>query len=188
VEFEEVYRDGRIPWDIGEPQPALAEVVAADWCVGDVLDAGCGTGELALALAARGHRVLGVDFAPSAIAMASSKAAERGLRADFQAADITTLDGAFDTVLDSGLLHCLSPEDQERYLAMLNRTCRDRAAILCFADRPGARTPEDRGLTEARLRDLFADWTVEELVPAEIFGVIEGVRTPMSGWRLRARR
>jgi 2-heptyl-1-hydroxyquinolin-4(1H)-one methyltransferase len=186
VEFEEVYRDGRIPWDIGEPQPALAELVG--WCVGDVLDAGCGTGELALAVAAAGHRVLGVDSAPAAIAMAERKAAERGLSADFQAADITTLEGAFDTVLDSGLLHCLSHSDQERYLATLGRICRDRVAILCFADRPDARTPDGRGLTEARLRDLFADWTVEELVPAEIFGVIEGVRTPMTGWRLRARR
>lgn len=186
MEFEETYRDGRIPWDIGEPQPALAELL--DWCVGDVLDAGCGTGELALAVAARGHRVLGVDFAPSAIEMATRKAAERGLDATFRTADITTVDGTFDTVLDSGLLHCLAPPDQERYLAVLGRICRDRVAILCFADRPGARTPGDRGLTEARLRDLFADWTVDELVPADVFGVIDGNRTPMSGWRLRARR
>ena len=186
MEFEQVYRDGRIPWDIGEPQPALAELVG--WCVGDVLDAGCGTGELALAVAAAGHQVLGVDSAPAAIAMATRKAAERGVSATFRTADITTLDGAFDTVLDSGLLHCLTPSDQDRYLAVLNRICRDRVAILCFADRPGARTPDGRGLTEARLRDLFADWTIDELVPADILGVIEGRRTPMSGWRLRARR
>jgi 2-heptyl-1-hydroxyquinolin-4(1H)-one methyltransferase len=184
VEFEQVYRDGRIPWDIGEPQPALAELVG--WCVGDVLDAGCGTGELALAVAARGHRVLGVDAAPSAIAMATRKAG--GLSATFRTADITALDGTFDTVLDSGLLHCLSPSDQDRYLAVLGRICRDRVAILCFADRPGARTPGGMGLTETRLRDLFADWTIDELVPVDIFGVIDGVRTPMDGWRLRARR
>lgn len=186
MEFEETYRDGRIPWDIGEPQPALAEVV--DWCVGDVLDAGCGTGELALAAAARGHRVLGVDFAPSAVERATAKAAERDLTATFRTADITTLDGAFDTVLDSGLLHCLPPEDQDRYLAVLSRICQDRVAILCFADRPGAQTPGGMGLTETRLRDLFADWTIDELVPVDILGVIDGVRTPMSGWRLRARR
>lgn len=199
MEFEQVYRDGRIPWDIGEPQPALAELVG--WCVGDVLDAGCGTGELALAVAARGHRVLGVDSAPAAIAMAERKATERGLSATFRTADIMVLDGAFDTVLDSGLLHCLSPEDQDRYLAMLNRVCRDRVAILCFADRPGARTPDFGGLTEARLRALFADWTVDEVVPADILGIIpDGLgemsewprddrgRTPMTGWRLRARR
>jgi 2-heptyl-1-hydroxyquinolin-4(1H)-one methyltransferase len=110
VEFEEIYRDGRIPWDIGEPQPALAEVL--DWCVGEVLDAGCGTGELALAVAAAGHRVLGVDSAPSAVEMATRKAGD--LTATFRAADITLLEGTFDTVLDSGLLHCLSPSAQVR--------------------------------------------------------------------------
>ena len=43
----------------------------------DALDIGCGTGFLSLELASRGHRVTGVDFAPSMIAQARKKAAER---------------------------------------------------------------------------------------------------------------
>jgi SAM-dependent methyltransferase len=207
IEFEQVYREGRIPWDIGEPQPALGELVDAGWCTGAVLDAGCGTGELALAVAARGHRVVGVDLAPAAVERATQKSAARGLAATFRAADITHLDAAgeaFDTVLDSGLLHCLPPPDHERYLDVLRRVCRHggRVAVLCFADRPGARTPDRGRLTEHRLRELFAEgWTIEELVPADIVGIVpdglgeistwprdgEG-RTPMTGWRLRARR
>lgn len=79
IDFDEVYRTGHVPWDIGEPQPALAELVVAGWCVGSVLDVGCGTGELGLSLAALGHRVTGVDLAPRAIELARAKAAERGL-------------------------------------------------------------------------------------------------------------
>jgi SAM-dependent methyltransferase len=207
IAFEQVYREGRIPWDIGEPQPALGELVGAGWCTGTVLDAGCGTGELALAVAARGHRVLGIDLAPSAIERATRKAASRGLSAAFRTADITELDTAgevFDTVLDSGLLHCLPSEAQQRYLEVLRRVCRrgGRIAVLCFADRPGARTPDLGRLTEDRLRELFAEgWKIDEVVPADIFGIIpDGLgdisawprddkgRTPMTGWRLRAER
>lgn len=210
MDFEEIYRDEAggmgIPWDIGEPQPALAELMELDWFDGRVLDIGCGTGELGLALAARGHPVTGVDLSPSAIERARRKATERGLDAEFVAADATELDGYdghFDTVVDSGLLHCLPPPAQGRYLEVLRRICRPggRVAVLCFADVPGARTPDRGRLTERGLRELFADgWDVEALEPADILGIMhDGLgemstwpkddkgRTPMTAWRLRAR-
>src|SRR6202011_5900613 len=45
----------------------------------DALDAGCGTGFLSFELAARGHRVTGIDFAPAMLAEARRKAVERGV-------------------------------------------------------------------------------------------------------------
>jgi SAM-dependent methyltransferase len=42
-----------------------------------VLDLACGTGTLAIALADRGHRVLGIDGAPEMIALARAKAGPR---------------------------------------------------------------------------------------------------------------
>lgn len=209
--FEQLYRGGAgaevIPWDIGEPQPALGALVAAGWCTGTVLDIGCGTGELGMALAARGHPVTGIDVAPSAVELATRKAAERALDVDFRTGDATELagyDSHFDTVLDSGLLHCLQPEAQRRYLSVLARVCRPggRVAVLCFADVPGARTPDRGRLTERRLRELFAEnWEIEALEATNILGLIrEGLgemsewprdeqgRTPMTAWRLRAHR
>src|SRR5712691_6799365 len=57
----------------------------------DALDAGCGTGFLSFELAARGHRVTGVDFAPAMIAEARRKAAERGLSVRFEEGDAEQL-------------------------------------------------------------------------------------------------
>src|ERR687884_684779 len=53
----------------------------------DALDAGCGTGFLALELAARGHRATGIDFAPAMVARAREKAAARGLAVRFDQGD-----------------------------------------------------------------------------------------------------
>ena len=53
----------------------------------DALDAGCGTGFLSFELAARGHRVTGVDFAPAMLAEARRKATERAATVRFEEAD-----------------------------------------------------------------------------------------------------
>jgi ubiquinone/menaquinone biosynthesis C-methylase UbiE len=76
----------------------------------DALDLGCGTGFLSLELAARGHRVTGVDFAPSMIARAERKAAERGLRVRFEPADAEQLPFApvsFDLAISRHVLWTL---------------------------------------------------------------------------------
>ena len=62
--FEELYA-GPAPWDIGRPQGQF--VAIADRVTSPVLDPGCGTGEPALFLAGRGHRVIGIDFVDEAI-------------------------------------------------------------------------------------------------------------------------
>jgi ubiquinone/menaquinone biosynthesis C-methylase UbiE len=53
----------------------------------DALDVGCGTGFLSLELAGRGHRVTGLDFAPSMIERAERKAAELGFAVRFEQGD-----------------------------------------------------------------------------------------------------
>ena len=78
--FETAYA-GKPPWDIGRPQRAFVEV--ADRVAGEVLDAGCGTGENALYFAQRGHPILGIDFLEGPIQEARRKAQERGLAAEF---------------------------------------------------------------------------------------------------------
>jgi len=71
------YHDGPAPWDIGQPQPAVVRLASEGGFAGAVLDAGCGTGENALHIASLGLKVLGVDVAETALAIAREKAAER---------------------------------------------------------------------------------------------------------------
>jgi ubiquinone/menaquinone biosynthesis C-methylase UbiE len=74
------------------------------------LDAGCGTGFLSLEMAARGHRVTGVDFAPAMIAAAKRKAATQGLDIHFEQGDAEALPfppGSFDLVISRHVLWTL---------------------------------------------------------------------------------
>ena len=76
----------------------------------EVLDAGCGTGFLTFELAARGHRVTGIDFAPAMIAEARRKAAERSVSVRFEEADAEQLPfgrGSFDLAVSRHLLWTL---------------------------------------------------------------------------------
>ena len=62
----------------------------ADRAAGEVLDIGCGTGRVALDLAARGHRVTGVDSDPELIRALSARAdgAVRGVVADARSLEL----------------------------------------------------------------------------------------------------
>ena len=155
------YVGGPAPWDIDRPQPAFARLAEAGAFTGAVLDAGCGTGEHALLLAARGLSVLGVDVAPTAIARAREKAAARGLDVEFQVGDALHLSGAFDTVLDCGLFHTFDADERRAYVASLAAVTRGRLFVLCFGE---ADVPHP--VTEAELRAAFADgWHIASLVP-----------------------
>jgi SAM-dependent methyltransferase len=133
------YRDGRAPWDIGAPQPAVVRLASAGVFSGAVLDAGCGTGDNALHLAALGLHILGVDVAETAVSIARDSAAARGLDAEFIVADALNLDRlhrAFDTVLDCALFHAFDSDERRDYVASLASVTRPGAYLylLCFSD------------------------------------------------------
>lgn len=74
------------------------------------LDVGCGTGFLSLELAARGHRVTGIDFAPEMLALAKEKAAGAKAGVSFELADAEKLGFApasFDLVITRHVLWTL---------------------------------------------------------------------------------
>src|SRR6202035_1356489 len=76
----------------------------------EALDIGCGTGFFSLELAFRGHRVTGVDFAPSMIAQARKKAAERHATIRYEEADAEQLPfaaGSFDMAVSRHLFWTL---------------------------------------------------------------------------------
>lgn len=60
------YVDGPARWDTGRPQAAVVRLASDGAFAGAVLDAGCGTGENALHIAAAGLLVPGADVAETA--------------------------------------------------------------------------------------------------------------------------
>ncbi|GAA2795543.1 class I SAM-dependent methyltransferase [Saccharopolyspora taberi] len=174
IDFDQVYAGGeafagmrfeRVPWDFGGPQPAVVELEAAGEISGAVLDAGCGLGENALFLAARGYHVTGVDAASGAVEQARARAAERGLDAEFAVADATRLDGfesRFDTVVDSALYHCLDSVQRTAYSAALHRATAPgaRLHLVCFSDAIPGTLP----VTKDDLRaHLGGHWNIDRI-------------------------
>lgn len=167
------------PWDLGAPQPAFVRLAADGLLTGQVLDAGCGTGEQTLLAASAGAEALGVDVSPLAIEQARGKAATRGIKARFEVADALSLGDlglSFGTVIDSGLFHVFDDDNRARYVSSLASVLRPggRLYLMCFSERqPGAFGP--RRVTQDELRAAFGDgWTIVAL-QADEFALNPGV-------------
>ncbi|WP_395308908.1 class I SAM-dependent methyltransferase [Mycobacterium sp. AMU20-3851] len=200
INWDEAYRADAPPaWSIGEPQPEYAALLRVEGAVhGEVLDAGCGHAELAMAVAALGHPVVGIDLSPAAIETATRTAAERGLvNATFVAADISSFagyDGRFGTVFDSGLLHALPDELCDGYLRSVRRAAAPGATFYILAFGAGAfedhEGPAPTQFTAEQLRaEICRHWTVDEIRPAQLHAEIPGVgRVQMPGHLAIARK
>ena len=175
------------PWDIGQPQSAFVRLAEQGMLTGQLLDAGCGTGEHTLLAASSGADALGVDVSPLAIERARRKAAARGIPAAaggqtgtvrFEVADALSLGDlqlTFDTVIDSGLFHVFDDESRARYVTSLASVLRPdgHLYLMCFSDRqPGTFGP--RRVSQDELRAAFSDgWTVID-IRADTFDINPG--------------
>lgn len=175
--FEWLYQDIP-PWDVGGPQPALTALFDEYPPISPVLDAGCGSGDLAISLAQRGLQVTGVDFVESAVARAREKArllpVEVATLLDFQVADAlkpSLLKRQFGSVVDSGFLHLLDPAQSDGFIDDLARALLPggRYYLLAFAiDFSMPNLP--RQITAQELRRRFTPekgWQILDIRSAE---------------------
>jgi SAM-dependent methyltransferase len=166
--FRQIYA-GQAPWDIPKAQKVFVDAV--DQITGDVLDAGCGTGENALFLASRGRQVTGIDFLEEPIARVRRKVIERGTWATFLVKDALTLarwGERFDSVIDSGLFHVFKDTDRQLYVDGLATILKPggRLFLMCFSDEePGTQGP--RRVSRKELNEAFAHgWSIDAIHPA----------------------
>ncbi len=84
-------------------------------CGNRVLELGCGAGNIARWLVARGFEVTGIDISPTAISWATERAIP-GAR--FLVGDLVEeITGEYDVVIDGHCLHCIIGTDRTRMLA-----------------------------------------------------------------------
>jgi SAM-dependent methyltransferase len=180
MDWDAAYRNevfgGPPPWNIGEAQPEVAELIRSGKIRSQVLDAGCGIGDVSLELAAQGYAVVGIDITPTAIDAASKAAEEHGLtNVTFVQADITTLDGydeRFSTILDCTLFHSLPVDARADYLRSMHRASASDAEMymLVFTTEalpPDSPFPVPNLVTQDELREAVSKhWQIDDIRPA----------------------
>jgi deazaflavin-dependent oxidoreductase (nitroreductase family) len=183
------------PWDNKAPNENVVDWQESGLVRGDILDVGCGFGDNTIYLAKNGHNVTALDISPTALITAERRAKDAGVDVKFTVADSTKLDGytdAFDTVIDSGMFHCLDDDSRRSYAAAVHRATRPGATLLlsCFSDANPAGEDGRPAVSEETLRDVLggAGWDIASLEPATVHGDLYGVQGDMAFWYVRAQR
>ncbi len=167
-----------------------------------VLDAACGTGRHAIALAQRGFRVSGADLSTGMVARARENAAEHGVSVDFQVAGFGELarsfapaaDGSrFDAVLCLGnsLPHAVGPGALEAALGDF-AACLPAGGLLLLQNRNfdallGAR---ERWMEPQSYREGGHEWLFlrfYDFLPSSLiqFNVVTLAREGGAAWQQR---
>ena len=116
---------------------------------GPLLDLACGTGRMALRMAAQGYQVTGVDIMPEMIEWARQKAAKQAISIDWVVADARTFhlqkQFPFIYMLENVFQFFLMREDQEALLARVREHLLPQGCFLFET-----RNPSPRNLLEVR--------------------------------------
>ncbi len=119
--YRERYKSGDTPWDAGQPDFNLIEIVTKNPILScKALDVGCGTGDNSIWLAKNRFQVIGTDTSDIAIEKAKKKASKAIVECGFILVDFTKnrIEGApFGFVFDRGCFHSFSSENDRRRFA-----------------------------------------------------------------------
>ena len=145
------------------------EEQALAYMKGEVLDFGCGMGNLAFAAAARGCQVTALDASPTAIAHVQRRASTEGVPVSAAQADLRDYQIArdYDCVVSIGLLMCFDCPTAFRVLAELQEHVRPGGVAVVNVLIAGTSyleliDPTDHCLfAPSELQNRFAGWAME---------------------------
>ena len=134
--WENRYQTGGDRWDLGQPAPPFVDWLnsAQTPAPGRLIVLGCGRGYDALLFAQHGFEVVGVDFAPAAIAAASRLAKGQGVMATFLQRDIFDLvpefTQQFDYVVEHTCFCAIDPTLRPAYVKLASQLLKPGGALL----------------------------------------------------------
>lgn len=101
---------------------------------GQLLELGCGAGNLGIKFAQLGYEVTGVDIAPTAIDWANENATAADVEMTFLQDDVLTLSGianaSFDIALDGHCFHCIIGGDRAKFLQTAHRILKPNGVLV----------------------------------------------------------
>ena len=145
------------------------ETAALPFLFGEVLDLGCGLGNLSIAAALKGCQVTALDGSPAAIADLTRRAKKQNLPITAAVADLRDFDigQRFDCVICIGLLMFFPKEIAQRSLSKIAELVKPNgiAVINVFIQGTSYLAMTEPGqyylFSEEELPDFFAGWTHE---------------------------
>jgi len=136
--WEKRYQENRDPWDLGCPAPPFINLLASVQAPkpGRMAVLGCGSGQDAMLFSTAGFDVIGFDFAPSAIARASSIAKARELNVKFLQRNIFELQAeflhSFDYVLEHTCFCAIDPTLRSQYVQLVKNLLRPNGQLIAL--------------------------------------------------------
>lgn len=133
--WEAAYREKRDGWELGEAAPPLVRALGELSGGGRALVLGSGRGHEARVAAARGFRVVAVDFAESARAEAARLTPrELAARIEWRAQDLFTLDrtdaGAFDVAVEHTSFCAIDRARRDEWVRVVRAVLRPGGTLL----------------------------------------------------------
>lgn len=144
--WEQRYQEKTTRWDLGQAAPAFVSLLNSQETLtpGRTAVLGCGRGYDALLFAEHGFEVVGFDFAPSAIAEATSLVQAAGSTAKFLQRDIfdlaTEFPQDFDYVVEHTCFCAIPPERRPEYVQLVRSLLRPKGELIALFfthNRPG---------------------------------------------------
>lgn len=171
--WEYRYQEGTTRWDLGEASPPLVSLLNSSELplkTGRVAVLGCGRGYDAMIFSDYGFDTIGFDFAPLAIAEATTLAQANQNSAQFLQRDIFNLANEFPSYFDYVIEHtcfcAIDPEKRPDYVKLVRQILQPEGELIgIFFTHPRSGGPPFGITTEAIKQYFETDFEIVSLVP-----------------------
>lgn len=170
--WEHRYQEGTTRWDLGKASPPLVSLLNSPKAPkpGSVAVLGCGRGYDAMLFSEYGFDAIGFDFAPLAIAEATTLAQVNQNSAQFVQRDIFNLanefSGYFDYVIEHTCFCAIDPEKRPDYVKLVRQILQPEGELIGIFFTHSRSGGPPFGITTEAIKQYFeTDFEILSLVP-----------------------